>query len=109
MCAGFDGGVVCSDCMENGSSYCKDPAYLPQGMGPVCLEYQQHPHTPPMEYRAPALHSDTGYYTPPHCNGTPNGVRRDPQPPGSPPGHHDAVTSQRNHHDRQGTVSPPRR
>ncbi|XP_046882537.1 leucine-rich repeats and immunoglobulin-like domains protein 1 [Hypomesus transpacificus] len=99
--SGFDGAVVCIDCMENGTSYCKDPGYLPQGMGPVGLEYQQHPHTPPMEYSAPPLHSDTGYYTPPHCNGTPNGVRRDPQPPGSH-GHHDKVTPQQNHHDRQG-------
>ncbi|TKS70953.1 Leucine-rich repeats and immunoglobulin-like domains protein 1 [Collichthys lucidus] len=31
---GFDSAVVCTDCMESGSSYSKDPDYLTHGYGP---------------------------------------------------------------------------
>lgn len=43
----FDGTLLCTDCMENRSSYSKDPDYMTQG-----LEYQQHPAPP-----APQRHS----------------------------------------------------
>lgn len=98
-CAGYDGAVVCTDCMENGNNYSNDLDYMSQGLGPGGLEYQQHPY--PMEY-SPPLGADTGPYTTPLCNGTPNGVRRDVQPHGFP-SNHDATTSQRNHSDRKGT------
>uniref|UniRef100_A0A8K9WQL7 Leucine rich repeats and immunoglobulin like domains 1 n=1 Tax=Oncorhynchus mykiss TaxID=8022 RepID=A0A8K9WQL7_ONCMY len=87
---GYNGAVVCTECMENGNSYSKtDFDYLTQGLGPVGLEYQQHPHH--MDYNVPVpLGVDTG----PLSNGTPNGVRRISSPP--------EFTSQRNHHDRKG-------
>uniref|UniRef100_A0A673ZAW7 Leucine rich repeats and immunoglobulin like domains 1 n=1 Tax=Salmo trutta TaxID=8032 RepID=A0A673ZAW7_SALTR len=90
---GYNGAVVCTECMENGNSYSKtDFDYLTQGLGPVDLEYQQHPHPHHMDYSVPVpLGVDTG----PLCNGTPNGVRRDASPPEFP--------SQRNHHNRKGS------
>uniref|UniRef100_A0A8C8ET73 Ig-like domain-containing protein n=1 Tax=Oncorhynchus tshawytscha TaxID=74940 RepID=A0A8C8ET73_ONCTS len=93
--------VVCTECMENGNSYSKsDSDYLPQGLGPVGLEYQQHLHH--MDYSIP-LGVDTGPYTASLCNGTSNGVRRDAQPPAFP-SNHNVLSSQRNHNDRKGRV-----
>ncbi|KAM8756384.1 leucine-rich repeats and immunoglobulin-like domains protein 1 [Acanthopagrus schlegelii] len=69
---GFDGAVVCTDCMENSSSYSKDPDYLTHGYGPAGgLEYQQHSHFHPREQH------DAGPHSPLLCNGTPNGIRKD--------------------------------
>uniref|UniRef100_A0A8C8JHE1 Ig-like domain-containing protein n=1 Tax=Oncorhynchus tshawytscha TaxID=74940 RepID=A0A8C8JHE1_ONCTS len=87
---GYNGAVVCTECMQNGNSYSKtDFDYLTQGLGPVGLEYQQPPHH--MDYSVPVpLGVDTG----PLSNGTPNGVRRDSSPP--------EFTSQRNHHNIKG-------
>lgn len=70
--AGFDGAVVCTDCMENSSSYSKDPDYLTHGYGPAGgMEYQQHSHYHPGEQHDVGLHSTL------LCNGTPNGIRKD--------------------------------
>uniref|UniRef100_A0A671URT2 Leucine rich repeats and immunoglobulin like domains 1 n=1 Tax=Sparus aurata TaxID=8175 RepID=A0A671URT2_SPAAU len=69
---GFDGAVVCTDCMENSSSYSKDPDYLTHGYGPAGgMEYQQHSHYHPGEQHDVGLHSTL------LCNGTPNGIRKD--------------------------------
>lgn len=98
---GYNGAVVCTECMENGYSK-SDSDYLPQGLGPVCLEYQQHLHH--MDYSVPVpLGVDTGPYTASLCNGTSNGVRRDTQPPAFP-SNHNVLSSQRNHKNRKGRV-----
>nr|XP_046168710.1 leucine-rich repeats and immunoglobulin-like domains protein 1 isoform X1 [Oncorhynchus gorbuscha] len=97
---GYGEAVVCTECMENGNSYSKsDSDYLPQGLGPVGLEYQQHLHH--MDYSVP-LGMDTGPYTASLCNGTSNGVRRDDQPTAFP-SNHNVLSSQRNHNDRKDT------
>ncbi|XP_045931828.1 leucine-rich repeats and immunoglobulin-like domains protein 1 isoform X2 [Micropterus dolomieu] len=94
--AGFDGAVVCTDCMENGSSYSKDPDYLGHGFGPTGgMEYQQHVAPPPYSHCYPGEQHST-----PLCNGTPNGMRKDIQ--GSTlPKNHD--TLQLNLHDRKAS------
>uniref|UniRef100_A0A8C2Z2L5 Leucine rich repeats and immunoglobulin like domains 1 n=1 Tax=Cyclopterus lumpus TaxID=8103 RepID=A0A8C2Z2L5_CYCLU len=89
---GFDGAVVCTDCMENGSSYSKDSDYLTHGFGPAGgSEYQQY-----------SLH-DAGPHSTPHstplCNGTPNGIRKDVQGSACPKNHN---TLQPNQQDRNG-------
>lgn len=95
---GYGEAVVCTECMENGYSK-SDSDYLPQGLGPVCLEYQQHLHH--MDYSVPVpLGVDTGPYTASLCNGTSNGVRRDTQPPAFP-SNHNVLSSQRNHKNRK--------
>uniref|UniRef100_A0A672GUC3 Ig-like domain-containing protein n=1 Tax=Salarias fasciatus TaxID=181472 RepID=A0A672GUC3_SALFA len=99
--AGFDGAVVCSDCMDNGSSYSKDHDYLSHGFGPAGgPEYQQHDVPPPYSHCHPGGPYDTG----PLCGGTPNGIRRDA--PGSmhPKNHN---TTQLSQHDRTGEPSAP--
>ncbi|KAG5274497.1 hypothetical protein AALO_G00136970 [Alosa alosa] len=98
---GFD-HPVCSDCLEN---YSKPPDYLLQSMGPVGLEYQQTHHpsgyiSVPVGSPPTPLHNNTNTTTAaitinaphsaPHCNGTPNGIRRDPQ---AFPSNHDRVAS----------------
>uniref|UniRef100_A0A674E114 Leucine rich repeats and immunoglobulin like domains 1 n=1 Tax=Salmo trutta TaxID=8032 RepID=A0A674E114_SALTR len=99
---GYGEAVVCTECMENGYSK-SDSDYLPQGLGPVCLEYQQHHHH--MDYSVPVpLGVDTGPYTASLCNGTSNGVRRDAQPPAFP-SNHNVLSSQRNHKDRKGRTT----
>ncbi|XP_035517220.1 leucine-rich repeats and immunoglobulin-like domains protein 1 isoform X2 [Morone saxatilis] len=80
--AGFDGAVVCTDCMENGSSYSKDPDYLTHGFSPAGgMEYQQHTPTapPPYSHFHPGEQHDAGPHPTPLCNGTPNGIRKDIQ------------------------------
>uniref|UniRef100_A0A7N5ZTK1 Ig-like domain-containing protein n=1 Tax=Anabas testudineus TaxID=64144 RepID=A0A7N5ZTK1_ANATE len=91
---GFDSAVVCTDCMENGSSYCTDPDYFTQGFGPAeGIKYQQHSLHHPGEQR------EAGSHMTPLCNGTPNGVPTDIQ--GSPhPKNHNTI--QQNRHDRKG-------
>uniref|UniRef100_A0A7N6AM36 Ig-like domain-containing protein n=1 Tax=Anabas testudineus TaxID=64144 RepID=A0A7N6AM36_ANATE len=86
--------VVCTDCMENGSSYCTDPDYFTQGFGPAeGIKYQQHSLHHPGEQR------EAGSHMTPLCNGTPNGVPTDIQ--GSPhPKNHNTI--QQNRHDRKG-------
>lgn len=98
---GFDGAIVCTDCMENGNNYSKDPDYLTHSFGPaVGLEYQQHSLPQPHPHSHTGDHRDTAPHTAPLCNGTPNGIRRDIQ--GSTfPNNHD--TSQQNHWDRKGS------
>ncbi|XP_068449688.1 leucine-rich repeats and immunoglobulin-like domains protein 1 [Clinocottus analis] len=78
---GFDGAVVCTDCLENGSSYSKDSDYLRHGFGPTGgSEYQQYSVPPPYSHCYPGeLHDAGPHSTPSLCNGTPNGIRRDLQ------------------------------
>ncbi|XP_071349627.1 leucine-rich repeats and immunoglobulin-like domains protein 1 [Trachinotus anak] len=75
---GFDGAVVCTDCMENSSSYSKDPDYLTHSFGPAGgMEYQQHSAPPPYSHFHPVDHNEPRSHTTPLCNGTPNGIRKD--------------------------------
>lgn len=93
--AGFDPAVVCTDCMENGSSYSKDSDYLTHGYGHAGgLEYQQHSLPPPHPHCYPGEP-----YSIPLCNGTPNGIRKDNQGSTLPKNHN---TLQMNQHDRKG-------
>uniref|UniRef100_A0A8D3EG21 Leucine rich repeats and immunoglobulin like domains 1 n=1 Tax=Scophthalmus maximus TaxID=52904 RepID=A0A8D3EG21_SCOMX len=96
-CLYFDGAVVCTDCMENGNSYSKDPDYLTHCYGPAGgVDYQQHAVPPPYSHFYPAEHRDAVSHAAPLCNGTPNGIRKDAQ--GSTlPKNHDT-----NQHDRKG-------
>ncbi|KAG7478043.1 hypothetical protein MATL_G00076210 [Megalops atlanticus] len=96
---GFDGAVVCTDCLESGNSYSKDPDYVPQGLRPTDLDYQQNHRG--MEYSRPRG-DDLGPANGPHCNGTPNGVKRDIQAPVFP-SNHDRATSPKKHCDRKGS------
>lgn len=101
---GFDGAVVCTDCMETGSSYSKDPDYLTHGFGPARgVEYQQQfVPPPPYPHRNPAEQHDTGSHTAPLCNGTPYGIRKDIQ--GSTlPKYHNII--QMNQEGRKGEES----
>ncbi|KTF90052.1 hypothetical protein cypCar_00001462 [Cyprinus carpio] len=92
---GYDGPVVCTDCLENGTSYSKHCNYLPHGIAPPSgLEYQQTHQTSTF----------TNHNNEPHCNGTPNGVRKDSQTPIFPT-NHDRVTGSPSSHqysDRKG-------
>uniref|UniRef100_A0A8B9LIJ8 Leucine-rich repeats and immunoglobulin-like domains 1 n=1 Tax=Astyanax mexicanus TaxID=7994 RepID=A0A8B9LIJ8_ASTMX len=89
---GFDVPVLCTDCMENSSTYSKPSDYLPHGIAPPSgSEYQQSP--PPSTFTSHRT-GDT------HCNGTPNGVRRDPQP--IFPSNHDR-SLQKKQSDRRGS------
>ncbi|XP_030229880.1 leucine-rich repeats and immunoglobulin-like domains protein 1 [Gadus morhua] len=102
---GFDGTVVCADCLENGNSYSRED-YLGRGFDPAASEYQQLPMT--QHYLHP--HPHPHQHTHPHhagqqealCNGTPNGIRRDAQATTFPRNH---GTSQHNHSDREGSLS----
>uniref|UniRef100_A0A8C1YYT8 Leucine-rich repeats and immunoglobulin-like domains 1 n=1 Tax=Cyprinus carpio TaxID=7962 RepID=A0A8C1YYT8_CYPCA len=92
---GYDGPVVCTDCLENGTNYSKHCNYLPHGIAPPSgLEYQQTRQTSTF----------TSHNNEPHCNGTPNGVRKDNQTPIFPT-NHDRVTispSSHQYNDRKG-------
>uniref|UniRef100_A0A8C1C240 Leucine rich repeats and immunoglobulin like domains 1 n=1 Tax=Cyprinus carpio carpio TaxID=630221 RepID=A0A8C1C240_CYPCA len=92
---GYDGPVVCTDCLENGTNYSKHCNYLPHGIAPPSgLEYQQRRQTSTF----------TSHNNEPHCNGTPNGVRKDNQTPIFPT-NHDRVTispSSHQYNDRKG-------
>ncbi|KAL7408077.1 hypothetical protein ABVT39_017754 [Epinephelus coioides] len=97
--AGFDGAVVCTDCMENGSSYSKDSDYLTHGFGHTGgIEYQQHSLPPPHSHCHPGELHDAGPHSTPLCNGTPNGIRKDLQGSTFPKNHN---TLQLNQHDRK--------
>uniref|UniRef100_A0A8C1DLB2 Leucine rich repeats and immunoglobulin like domains 1 n=1 Tax=Cyprinus carpio carpio TaxID=630221 RepID=A0A8C1DLB2_CYPCA len=95
LISGYDGPVVCTDCLENGTSYSKHCNYLPHGIAPPSgLEYQQTHQTSTF----------TNHNNEPHCNGTPNGVRKDSQTPIFPT-NHDRVTGSPSSHqysDRKG-------
>ncbi|KAJ3602621.1 hypothetical protein NHX12_030370 [Muraenolepis orangiensis] len=71
---GFDGPVVCSDCLENG--YSRAPEYPGHGFGSAASEE--------------AL-----------CNGTPNGIRREAPGTTFPRNH---TPPQQNHSDREGSL-----
>lgn len=89
---GYD---VCTDCLENGTGYSKHCNYLPHGIAPPSgLEYQQTHQT------STFTSHNTGE---PHCNGTPNGVRKECQTPIFPT-NHDRVTKSPSSHqyDRKG-------
>lgn len=58
--AAFDGAPLCSDCLENRSSYPKDPDYATHG-----FEYQQQHPAPPAH-----RHSGEPPAAAPLCNGT---------------------------------------
>ncbi|KAI2659354.1 Leucine-rich repeats and immunoglobulin-like domains protein 1 [Labeo rohita] len=92
----IENNVVCTDCLENGTSYSKHCNYLPHGIAPPSgLEYQQTHQT-----------STFNSHNEPHCNGTPNGVRKDSQTPIFPT-NHDRVTMSPSSHqydDRKGLL-----
>uniref|UniRef100_A0AAX7UFK4 Ig-like domain-containing protein n=1 Tax=Astatotilapia calliptera TaxID=8154 RepID=A0AAX7UFK4_ASTCA len=83
---GFDSTVLCTDCMENGNSYSKDPNYL---LIP-----------PPYSYCYPGEQHDTGSHTTPLCNGTPSRIRKNSEGSVFPKNHNTTL----NQHDRKGTV-----
>ncbi|XP_058487122.1 leucine-rich repeats and immunoglobulin-like domains protein 1 [Solea solea] len=96
--AGYDGAVVCTDCLENGNNYTKDSDYLTHSYGPAGgSEYQQYSLPPPYSNYYQAEHRDAGSPAAPLCNGTPNGIRKDVQGSTFPKSHN---TLQGNHHDR---------
>lgn len=100
--AGFDEEVLCTDCMENCSSYSRDPDYLAHGFGPAGgMEYQQQCVTLPHSHHHLRDQLDAG--SPPLCNGTPNGIRKDFEGSTHPKNHN---TLQLNQHDRKGMVMP---
>ncbi|KAM4741801.1 leucine-rich repeats and immunoglobulin-like domains protein 1 [Anableps anableps] len=79
--SGFDGAVVCTDCMETGNSY-SDADYLTHGFGLARgAEYQQQQLAPPRYSQCnPGEPRDTGSHAAtPLCNGTPHGIRKDTQ------------------------------
>ncbi|XP_067288213.1 leucine-rich repeats and immunoglobulin-like domains protein 1 [Pseudorasbora parva] len=85
---GYDGPVVCTDCLENGTCYSKHGNYFPNEMAPTSgLEYQQ-------THQTSTFTNHTGE---PHCNGTPNGVRKDNQTPIFPTNHDRATISPSSH------------
>ncbi|XP_056128945.1 leucine-rich repeats and immunoglobulin-like domains protein 1 [Lampris incognitus] len=95
---GFDGAVVCTDCMEN-DNYSKDPDYLTHGFDPVMgLEYQQHslpqhhPHSHPEDHRDAAL----------FCSRAADGIRGDIHGSALPNNHN---TSQQNHNRRGSSMN----
>ncbi|XP_059385282.1 leucine-rich repeats and immunoglobulin-like domains protein 1 isoform X2 [Carassius carassius] len=94
---GYDGPVVCTDFLENCTSYSKHCNYLPHGIAPPSgLEYQQTCQTSTF----------TSHNNEPHCNGTPNGVRKDNQTLIFPT-NHDRLTispSSHQHNDRNGLL-----
>ncbi|KAJ8259764.1 hypothetical protein GJAV_G00173140 [Gymnothorax javanicus] len=94
---GFDGPVICTDCLENGGGYSKESDYVPQGLRPPGVDYQQNHRT--VEFSRPRG-EDLGPVSTPHCNGTPNGVKRDIQAPVFP-SNHDRTTSTKRHCDRK--------
>ncbi|KAM4587097.1 LOW QUALITY PROTEIN: leucine-rich repeats and immunoglobulin-like domains protein 1 [Odontesthes bonariensis] len=96
---GFDGAVVCTDCMETGNSYSKDPDYLTHGFGPSSgAEYQQQCVPPPYSHCYLGEQHDTELHTAPLCNGTPYGIRKDTQGSTFPKNHN---TIQLNQDDRK--------
>ncbi|XP_061639539.1 leucine-rich repeats and immunoglobulin-like domains protein 1 isoform X1 [Phyllopteryx taeniolatus] len=67
---GFDGPVMCTDCMESNDHFSKDTDYQVHNFAPAGLtEYHQH-HAPP-----PYSHCHPGERTAPLCNG----IRKDTQ------------------------------
>uniref|UniRef100_A0A7N8XPH3 Leucine-rich repeats and immunoglobulin-like domains 1 n=1 Tax=Mastacembelus armatus TaxID=205130 RepID=A0A7N8XPH3_9TELE len=85
---GFDGAVVCADCMENDNSYSSDPDYLSHGFGPAGgMEYQQQCVPTPHSAHNQGEQYDTVPHTALLCNGTPNGIRKDIQEPTHPKNH----------------------
>ncbi|KAK2862453.1 hypothetical protein Q5P01_001986 [Channa striata] len=75
---GFDGAVVCTDCMENSNCYSRDPDYLTHAFGPAGgTEYQKHSVPPPHSHYHLREQHDPGPHPTPLCNGTPNGTRKD--------------------------------
>ncbi|KAM9409703.1 leucine-rich repeats and immunoglobulin-like domains protein 1 [Pholidichthys leucotaenia] len=96
--AGFEGAIVCTDCMESSSSYSKDPDYLAQAFGPVGnKEYQQHLVPLPQPYCHEQQHNE-GSRTALLCNGTPNGIWKHNQELTFPKTHN---MIQKNQHDRK--------
>lgn len=94
----FDGALMCSDCMENSSSYSKDPDYLAHGFGPAGgSEYQQHPAPPPYPHCHSGEQHDSGPHSTSLCNGTPNGIRKEVK---EFPKNHNLL--QQNQHDKKG-------
>lgn len=99
--AGFDSAVLCTDCMENGNNYSKDPDYLAHGFGPAAgMEYQQQLIPPPYSYCYPGEQHDTGSHTTPLCNGTPSRIRKNSEGSVFPKNHNTTL----NQHDRKGMV-----
>ncbi|XP_063330664.1 leucine-rich repeats and immunoglobulin-like domains protein 1 isoform X2 [Pelmatolapia mariae] len=95
---GFDSAVLCTDCMENGNSYSKDPDYLAHGFGPAAgMEYQQQLIPPPYSYCYPGEQHDTGSHTTPLCNGTPSRIRKNSEGSVFPKNHNTTL----NQHDRK--------
>ncbi|KAF7208216.1 leucine-rich repeats and immunoglobulin-like domains protein 1 [Nothobranchius furzeri] len=71
---GFHEAVVCTDCMEGSNIYPKQPDYLAHGLSPVVVaDYQQQLAPPPYSH----CHPEELHEAPPHCNGSPHGIRKD--------------------------------
>ncbi|XP_013865310.1 leucine-rich repeats and immunoglobulin-like domains protein 1 [Austrofundulus limnaeus] len=107
---GFDGAVMCTDCLE--SSYSIDPDYLAHGLSSARgAEYHQQLAPPPYSHRHPEEQRDSGSHGAPLCNGSPRGVRRDVQ--GFPKTHHtpqpdqDDRTASRTGHTQDDSFHKP--
>ncbi|XP_008407784.1 leucine-rich repeats and immunoglobulin-like domains protein 1 isoform X1 [Poecilia reticulata] len=106
--SGFDGAVLCTDCMETGNSYSNDADYLTHGYGLARsgeyqqqLQQQQQLLGPPRYSQCnPGEPRDTGSHaSAPLCNGTPRGNRKDTQESALPKNHD---TIERSHDERKG-------
>lgn len=94
--SGFDGTVVCADCIETGNNYSNDADYLSHGFGlPRGAEYhqqQQQLAPPPYSQCMPGAPADTrSHAAAPLCNGTPHGIQKDTQGSTFPPSNHNTI------------------
>ncbi|XP_015240768.1 PREDICTED: leucine-rich repeats and immunoglobulin-like domains protein 1 [Cyprinodon variegatus] len=87
--SGFDGAVVCANCMETGNSYSTDTDYLAHGFDLAHAgEYQQEQLAPPPYSQCNQANDGS------LCNGTPCSMRKDPQGSDFPKNHNTIERSQ---------------
>ncbi|XP_043978661.1 leucine-rich repeats and immunoglobulin-like domains protein 1 isoform X2 [Gambusia affinis] len=102
--SGFNGALVCTDCMETGNRYSDDADYLAHGYGVRGAEYQQQQlllGPPCYSHCNPGEPRDTGSHAAaPLCNGTPRGNRKDTQGSAFPKNHD---TIERSHDERKAS------